>query len=275
VHKYLLLLTVGACTAATAPQQNINVEDIINRSAAAMEKDWKAAPAYSYTEHDVQTKRGGAKVVKTFQVLMIEGSPYNKLIAINDQPLSKAQEQQEQQKLQAEIEKRKHESPRERSRRVAKYQKERRQDHAMIAEMTKAFNFQPVGNDTVDGHECWVFDATPKPGYQSKVREAKVLTGMRGKLWVDKQHYQWVKVQGEVVHPVSYGMFAKVSPGTRFELEQAPMTGDLWMPKHFSMKVNARALGFINENSTDDETYQNYQPMAKMSELSALTKADH
>lgn len=275
MKRYLLLLMAGACTAATAPQQSINVADIINRSAAAMEKNWKAAPDYSFTERDVQTKRGGAKVVKTYQVLMIEGSEYHKLIALNDQPLSKTQEQQEQQKLQAEVDRRKHESSRERARRVARYQRERRQDHAMIAEMTKAFNFQLIGSETVDGHECWVFDAVPKPGYQPPSRDAKVLTGMRGKLWVDKQHYEWAKVQGEVVSPVSYGIFAKVSPGTRFELEQAPVSADLWMPKHFSMRVNAKALGFINENSTDDETYKNYQPLSKVRELSELTKVDH
>jgi hypothetical protein len=256
------LLAALACTAATAPKQNINVEDIINRSSAAMERDWKAAPSFTYIERDVQTKRGGRKVVKTYQVLMMEGSTYNKLIAVNDQPLSKAQQEQEEHKLQAEIEKRKHESPGVRAKRIARYEKERREDHAMIAEMTKAFNFQPVGTATIDGHDCWVFDAAPKPGYQPKMRDAKVLTGMRGKLWVDQQHYQWVKVEGEVVHPVSYGVLAKVNPGTRFELEQAPVTADLWMPKHFSVKVNARALGFINENSTDDETYQNYQPIS-------------
>lgn len=270
VRKYLLLLTACACTAATAPQQNINVDEVIKRSSAAMEKDWQAAPNFSYVERDIQSKRGGAKVVKSYQVSMIEGSTYNKLIAINDRPLSKEQERQEEQKLQAEIEKRKHESANERAKRVAKYQKERRQDHAMIAEMTKAFVFTPVGSEDVNGHEAWVFDATPKPGYQPKIRDAKVLTGMRGRLWVDKQHYQWVKVEGEVVHAVSYGIFAKVSPGTRFELEQEPVTADLWLPKHFSMNVNARALGIINENSTDDETYKDYTPLSKTTAVAAV-----
>lgn len=271
------MLIAAACSAAQAPEKSVNVDEIIKRSAAAMERDWKAAPGYSFRERDVQTKRGGAKVVKTYQVLMIGGSQYNHLIAINDQPLSKAQEQQEDQKLKAEIQKREHESPRDRAKRVAKYERERRQDHAMIAEMTRAFDFRLAGTENVDGHEAWVFEALPKAGYQPPNRDAKVLTGMRGKLWVDKQHYQWVKVEGEVVQPVAYGIFAKVSPGTRFELEQAPIEGDLWMPKHFSVKVNARALGFINENSTDDETYQNYQPLSKTSELTASTsnKAGH
>ena len=201
---------------------------------------------------------------------MIDESPYRRLSALNDQPLSQAQEQEEEQKLRLEVEKRKSESARERARRVAKYQKERRQDHELMAEMTRAFDFRLAGNENVDGHDCWVLEATPKPGYQPKEREAKVLTGMRGKLWVDKEQYQWVKVEAEVMHPVSfYGVLARVGPGTRFLLEQAPLSGDLWLPVRFSVDVNATALGFINENSTDDETYRDYRPMKSAVDKSA------
>lgn len=254
-----VIWTVAAFGQAPA----VNVAEIITRSAAAMEKDWKAAPGYAYNERDVQSKRGGAKVVKTFEVALIEGSNYNRLIAVNDQPLSKAQEQQEQQKLQAEISRRQRESRNERAKRVAKYDKERRQDHAMIAEMSKAFDFKPAGSEQINGHDCWVFDALPKPGYQPKMRDAKVLPAMKGRLWVDKQHYQWAKVEGEVTRTVSfYGVLAKVSPGTRFVLEQEPVSGGLWLPKHFSTNVKASALGFINQSSTDDETYKNYRPLS-------------
>ena len=262
---------LGALLAATAFGQN--VADIISRSALAMENNWKAAPGFSYTERDVQSKKGGAPVTKTYEVALIEGSNYNRLIAINDKPLSKAQEQQEEQKMRAEIEKRKRESKSDRAKRVAKYEKERRQDHAMIAEMAKAFDFKLTGSERINGHETWVFDATPKPGYVPKSRDAKVLPGMKGKLWVDKQQYQWIKVQGEVIRPVSfYGVLAKVSPGTRFMLEQEPVNGTLWLPKHLSMTVKASALGFLNQNSTDDETYKNYKPIAGSADGKGMQK---
>ena len=262
---------LGALLAVTAFGQN--VADIISRSALAMENNWKAAPGFSYTERDVQSKKGGAPVTKTYEVALIEGSNYNRLIAINDKPLSKAQEQQEEQKMRAEIEKRKRESKSDRAKRVAKYEKERRQDHAMIAEMAKAFDFKLTGSERINGHETWVFDATPKPGYVPKSRDAKVLPGMKGKLWVDKQQYQWMKVQGEVIRPVSfYGVLAKVSPGTRFMLEQEPVNATLWLPKHLSMTVKASALGFLNQNSTDDETYKNYKPIAGSADGKGMQK---
>lgn len=268
--RAFLFLLAGACSAATVGQ-GVDVNSIIKRSVAAMEKDWNAAPGYTYIERDVQSKRNGPKVVKTYQVLLIEGSNYNRLIAVNDQPLPPAQAEQEKQKLENEIAKRQHESASERAKRVARYEKERRQDHAMIAEMSKAFTFSLTGSERLDGHDCWVFDATPDPSYQPKMRDAKVLPGMKGRLWVDKQHYQWAKVEGEVIRPVSfYGVLAKVSQGTKFMLEQRPVSSDIWLPKHFSMQVNASALGFINENSTDDESYKDYQPITANPEIAAM-----
>jgi len=140
----------------------------------------------------------------------------------------------------------------------------------MLKEMVDAFDFRLAGEAHVEGHDCWVLDAEPKPGYQPKSRETKVLTGMKGRLWVDKSQYQWVRVEAEVMRPVNmYGFFAKVGPGTHFALEQAPVAGNLWLPTHFSVKVKASALGFINENSTDDETYRDYKPMPNIAELEA------
>jgi hypothetical protein len=46
-------------------------------------------------------------------------------------------------------------------------------------------------------------------------------------------------------------------------LEQEPIANNLWLPKHFSMQVNASALGFLNEDSRDDEIYLAYKPMSQ------------
>jgi hypothetical protein len=196
---------------------------------------------------------------------MIDGSPYHHLIGVDDRPLSAGQQADEERKLRAEIAKRQSESHRERSKRIEKYEKERHENRAMLLGMVDAFNFQLVDEDTVDGHDCWVLDAEPRPGYEPTNRETKVLKGMKGRLWIDKGTDQWVKVRAEVFKPVNFfGFLAKVGPGTRFMQEQAPVGENLWLPKHFSMKVNATALGFINEDSVDDETYRDYKPMSQI-----------
>ena len=249
-----ILILAGAAQAAP-----VDVRAIIQRSVAANEMDWKAAPNYSFVERDVEVK-GGRQTTKTYQVLMIEGSQYNKVIAINDKPLSAAQQAQEAKKLQQEIAHRHGESSGARAKRVAKYNRERQQDRALLQEMANAFDFKLVGDQKVNGREVWVLDATPRKGYQPKSRDAKVLTGMRGKLWVDKKDYQWVKVEAEVFRPVSFGLFvAKVRVGTRLALEQAPVSASIWLPRHFRVDLTTSILGF-GRNSIDDETYRDYRP---------------
>ena len=264
----LLVLGIAVgCTSAAGAQPDAT--EIIRRSVQTIEADWKQAPEYSFVERDVEGKHHATPTIKTYQVLMIDGSQYNRLIAMNDRPISSSEQAEEEKKLRAEILRRGSESDREHHRRVARFLKERDQDHAMLKEMVDAFDFRPAGEANVEGHDCWVFDAEPKPGYQPKTRETKVLSGMKGKLWIDKSQYQWVRVQAEVMHSVSMYGIAKVGPGTHFFLEQAPVAGNLWLPIHFSVSVKASALGFINEDSVDDETYRQYKPMPNLAELEA------
>ena len=130
-----------------------------------------------------------------------------------------------------------------------------------MREMADAFNFKLLGKGKLDEHGVYMLEATPRPDYQPKRRETKVLTGMKGKLWIDIKDYHWVKVEAEVFKPVPFGLFiAKVHPGTYFVLEQAPVTDKLWLPKHFSMSVRASILWWPRI-STEDETYKDYRPM--------------
>ncbi len=232
--------------------------EIVRKSVANTQMDWNAAPEYNFTERDVVVANR-ARSVKTYRVIMIDGSPYNKLIAANGTPLGTAQAAAQESKLQQEVARRQHETPSQRQRRIAEYQRERRQDNDLLREMIKAMNFRVAGEEVVDGRRCFVLEGDPNPEYRPISRDTRVLRGMRGKLWIDEQQYQWVKVEAEVFRPVAFGLFiAHVEPGTRFTLDQRPVQGGLWLPSHFSMQVRAKVLQLWSHNSNDDETYSAY-----------------
>jgi hypothetical protein len=261
MRKVFLLIAMAGLT-WTAAMPESNVTEIIQRSAQEIIADWNQAPDYSFVERDVESRHGSRASVKTYEVLQIDGSPYERLMAVGDRSLPAAEQAEEDRKLRNEIQKRQLESQQEHTKRVEKYLKERRQDRAMLNGMVEVFDFRLVGEETMEGRDCWVFDANPKPDYQPPNRELKVLAGMRGRLWIDQPTGQWVRVEAKVFQTVSlYGFVAKVRPGTRFLFEQEPVAGSLWLPKHFSTQVSASVFGFINEDSTDDESYSNYTPM--------------
>lgn len=259
----LSLLTVVPAVAETS---SLDAAALVKKSVALTERDWQAAPKYRFRERDVK-----GKGTETYEVYLLDGSQYNKLVARNDRPLTAAEQQAEDAKLAREVERRRNESPVQRAKRVAKYQHERDDDHLMLREMANAFTYRITGEDTINGRGVYVLEAAPKPTYKPANARAKVLTQMRGKLWIDKAETQWVRVEAEVMAPVSMYLLAKVSPGTKFVLEQMRIAPNLWLPKHFQMKAKATVLGF-SHNEMDDETYSDYRANPVPASVVAETK---
>ena len=245
-----------------------DVNEIVRRSVANNDANWKLAPQFSFQEHDLITK-GGRLTDRTYDVVMIDGSPYNETIAVNGRRLSPAAQKRKDDKLRREEARRRAESPEAKRKRIAAYQQERRQDHALMREMIRAFQFHLAGTETVDGRECFRVDATPRPGYVPPTRDTKVLTAMRGTLWIDTREYEWVRVTASVFRPVAFGLFiAHVQPGTEFTLDEAPVAGNIWMPVHFRTRVRASVL-FWSKNSDDNETYSDYRRTGSRTEADA------
>ena len=188
----LVLLLFSACSLCQmTPEQT---REIIRRSAQATQADWDRAPGFDFCELD-KTKTGS----RTSAVLMIEGSPYNRVVRANGVDLPPAQEAAEQKRLASTIQQRQRETSDERAKRTAQYQKERRGDRMLLEQLTEAMNFTFVGQEVVDSRPVDTFEASPRPGYVPKSMEMQVLPGMKGKLWIDPTSFRWVKVQAEVV----------------------------------------------------------------------------
>jgi hypothetical protein len=246
---------------ASAPPHEAGA--IIENSVEANAIDFKAQQDYSYLA--TEKEDGGPR--KSYEVSMMLGSPYRRLVAIGGHPLDTAAQRRELEKMQKTLAERKRESQDERAERISKYLDEKQQENLMLAEMTKAFKFRLVGTEDMHGHEVYVFDASRNPDYKPINSKAKVLTGMRGKLWVDAKTYHWVKVEAEVVNPVYFeGFLARVDPGTKFVLDKGPVGDNIWLPTRFSVQVNSKILGLFSHNSSEQDTFSNYQKSSEVAQ---------
>ena len=229
---------------ALSSSAQIDAHTIVERSVQANTQDWDAAPGYDHFECDQQP--GGA--TKTYEVLMVLGSPYYRLVAMDGVALPPQQQEQEQQKLTSLLIQRQNESVSESAERIAKYVKDRKRDRFLMDQLTKAMNFVLVREQKLNGREVYALKATPRADYEPPTMEAEVLRGMEGDLWIDEATFQWVKVQARVIRPVSIeGFLARVEPGTRFQLEKMPVADNIWLPSHFSMNSRATVLFFYPE----------------------------
>src|SRR5262245_36153069 len=91
-------LTVAVTTLGAEPANTLESAAIISRSIEANEADWVADPLYDRCERD-----NSGDDVQTFDVTMMNGRPYARLVALDDQPLSPSQVHDEQDKRRREI----------------------------------------------------------------------------------------------------------------------------------------------------------------------------
>lgn len=260
-----IIVCVLLLTGAVAAQ---DVETIIQRSVQANESDWAADPQYDHYETDQED----GNPPQTFEVQMLLGSPYKRLVAVNGKGLSVEQQASEQRKLQQAIARRQAETPQQRAQRIAQWERDRKRDHLLMEQLTKAFNFKLLGEQQLGPYRVFTLKATPRPDYKPPNMQAQVLTGMQGKLWIDTKTFQWVKVQAKVIQPVSIeGFLATVEPGTHFELEKAPVDNGVWEPVRFSMKAQAKVLFLFHHRSQENDVYFGYRKSRDQLSLASRT----
>jgi hypothetical protein len=246
-----------ACAGVVAVHAQVtpDTKTIIERSVAANQRNWVAAPNYDYVETD--RDKG---MSRTYRVTMILGTPYRRVIATNGRALSNPADRAEQRKYQQELAHRRSESSDEHAKRLKSYDAERERDRVLMSQIATAFDFTLERHEAVGVRDTFVLKATPRAGYKPPNAHAEALTGMRGQLWVDVRTYNWVKVAAEVFRPVSIeGFLARVEPGTSFELEEMPVDGGVWLPRHFRAQSTSRILGVFSHGTEDDETYSQYK----------------
>lgn len=258
MSRYQYLVWLGLALTRPAVCQDVDVSDIVDRSMTVLRTAWEAVPGYAFVQRD-ETFRDNRSVSRTHQVVMIDGSDYYMPIAVNDVPLPAAERAEQIRKLVAEKVRRDAETPAARQKRASDYTRQRMQNGQFIVEMPSAFRFTFEREEIQsEGFRTWVLAAEPRPHAGPVSREAKVLAGMKGFLWVEQGSYRIVRAEAEVLAPVSiFGIFVRVLPGTRMEFATAP--GDPAMLSRFSRTIIVSRLWFHSTQKTIS-TYWGYRP---------------
>jgi hypothetical protein len=250
---------------ALAAAQGPDARAIVRRSLEANEQNWKIARNYTFLQRTEDRRMDASgqvksKEVKTYDVTLLQGSPYIRLVARDDHPLPPAEEKKEQDKVDKSIAERMKETPAQRERRISDYDKRRARQQEAMREIGDAFDFQITGHDRVEGHDVWILQATPRPGYQPRSSEAKILPHVRGKLWIDQKSYHWAKLEAEVITPVSWGLFlVRLDSGARIHFDETRVNDEVWLPQHVWIAASAR-LGLFKKLRVEEDTiYKNYR----------------
>jgi hypothetical protein len=267
-----VLFVATACTLIAAQDPR----EIVRRSVQLMDHNLADARNYTFLERsEIRELDSGGHVksrkILLYDVTMLEGSPYRRLVGKDDHPLSGEEERTEEKKLQDSIAQRRKETQAERAKRIAEWEKKRERDREPLDELAEAFDFRIAGEEQIDGRDAWIIAGTPRPGYHARNTLAKMFSKLRGKLWIDKADYQWVKTEAEVTADISWGLFvARLSKGARLDVQMTRVNDEVWLPKRIEAKVSAR-LALVKKYRIESETsFSNYRKFQVESHVVAL-----
>jgi hypothetical protein len=268
VEVFLVMLAASAAlfaqSAGSSPDklQNLasalDARQIVGLSVAAGERSWQARDHYTYVERDENRRLDSLGQLKSentdvTRMTLVNGARFEQLMEHNGQhPTAK-----EQKKSDEDLDKLKHETPAEQTARVRKDQENR----SFLHDILEAFDFHLISEEVVDGRPAYVLQATPHPGYRAHGKYGKVFSKVEGKLWVDKQNFGWIKVDGEVTQSFSMGILvARVLRGSHIILEQTCVGDAVWVPKRLEMRASAKILFLKSLDIDRILTYSDYRP---------------
>jgi hypothetical protein len=244
---------------------NPDARSIMQRAVAKDIVNWQAAKDYTFlqrTQEDALADNGSVKSSKseTAEIMVLYGEPFERIVAKDDKPLSEHEQKKQDEKFESETRKRANESAEEREKRLQKYEKERQDERAFVREILDAYDFTLAGNESLNGRETWVIDGSPRPGFEGKRRESKMLPKIKPRFWIDQQDYSWVKLHAEVTDTLSFGwVVARLHKGSVFEMQQIRLNDELWLPQRFDVKLDARVALLKGVNENVHVTYKDYR----------------
>ncbi len=121
---------------------------------------------------------------------------------------------------------------------------------------------QPQLEATRAAHQL-VLDYAPNPNWSPPTTTAEALTSLRGRMWIDPNTHQLIRMDGDVFQGVNFGwgMLAHIYPGGKLSLNQVNPCGDRWIFNRFVEEVRVRALMLrtLNVNTTIEASA--FQPL--------------
>ncbi|MGB9236881.1 MAG: hypothetical protein WCC04_20925 [Terriglobales bacterium] len=267
-------ITLQPDASGTVPPEQIRA--LLEQAEGKDLENDKQLRNYTYVERQEEHRLDGRgniekTEIRTSEILQIYGEEVEKLIAKDDKPLPDEEAKKEDDKIQKIIDKRKNESEGDRAKRLEKEEKQREDDRKFVLEIADAFNFRLVGTELVGGRDTWVLEGTPRPGYEPKRKEAKLLSKFEGRVWLDKAEAQWVKLDITAMDTIAFGVFlARIHKGAHIVVDLTKINDEVWLPEHVQVRADAKVVLLKTYREDIEQTFRDYKKFRTDSKITVL-----
>ncbi len=221
-----------AAICAEAPAAEKLLTAAIEAQRVQDRKGWKYT--WREDEQEFQFNKKGERLKpkrKTFDVIMLEGENYRKLILENGKPLSK--------KLQKQVDREMEEARGERKKRRL-LSLARSVSLGGLDELNRLFDNKVTGEEVVRGRNAWRIESTPKKDLKPATKQDEEAMSTLRATWIDQQELAVVKERHTFLRAAN-----SFQPGTQYEKEYVKVEGT-WLPDLVIWKGNMKALAVIH-----------------------------
>jgi hypothetical protein len=184
-------------------------------------------------------RKSSPRLTTTKELAETRDGDVARLIASNDQPLSQADEQQEQARLDALLS----DPSRQRHRKQSE-----ESDTGIVLKLLRmlpqafTYEYEGVGQGPAGAVEKFRFH--PNPAFSPPDMETQALTALSGELWIDAAQERVTRLEGHLQQDTNYGwgILGKLDKGGWIVLEQANVGAGQWRISRFQIKMELRIL---------------------------------
>lgn len=232
-------LSPALATDPSLPKSDELVKKFVARSKE--EDREKLDEKYGFIEHRLHDELDKSGKVRehsdeTFQLIMLGGYPYPRLIAKDGKPLVA-----DEQRKQAEREKKFLDEQRNKSSGQGK--DEDSDSLKLDKQFLSHLRFDVVGQEDLNGRPSYVVTVIPRAGnLPVRNNTEKIFAHMQGKVWVDEQDYTLVKCDLHLTEPTSfYGILGSVRQ-VDLLMQRRWVGSNVWMVEKLVFAIDARKL---------------------------------
>jgi hypothetical protein len=184
------------------------------------------------------------------------------LVAVNDQPISAEQRQQEEGHLAWLIN-----NPDQLRKKQAREKEDAERTLRVVKALPDAFRYEYTALESGDselgkpGDQMIRLKFIPNPAYSPPSRVEQVLAGMQGYVIIDGTARRLARIDGTLFRDVSFGwgIVGRLDKGGRFRVQQADVGDGSWEITGISLKMTGKILMFKGLNIVSDETFSDFQ----------------
>lgn len=247
------LILVLPMVAVSAGQGGVMRTDSYELVKSALANETRAATDKQHPMR-YRLRKTSPRLTSTKEIFETRDGAVARLVAINDSPLTVADEQKEQTRLDLLLS----DPGRQRHRKQAEEEDTARAMKVLRA-LPFAFLYQYKGPGEGSTGKVEKFTFKPNPKFNPADLETQALTQMMGEIWIDPSQDRVVHLEGHLQHDVDFGwgILGRLYKGGWIVIEQAPVSENQWRIVHFQMSISARVVfkTKLFETTEDESRY--------------------